>query len=285
MKQVIYIDILIAVNLFINYFVLIATASFLHLKIKTRRLIFSEALGAVYSLYIFLPETGTAVSAAVKLAMAITIVWAGFGRLGKKLFIKTFLCFFSINFAFSGIMFALWCTFKPRGMQVSNGVVYFDISPFVLIISTLLAYILIEFIGRIVGKRENKNTKCAISIMRKGLTETVFARVDTGNLLTEPFSGLPVIVVKNGVLKRTVPPEIDMLGLDNCNKDRVFNQIDAKMRFVPFKTISGEGLLPAFKPDQVCIESGPPKEAYVAVCSKNMMGEDTNALVGYEFIN
>ena len=62
MKEVIYIDVLIAVNLFINYFLIISTAKFLHLKTQKSRLILGEILGGIYSLYILLPPTNFFVS-------------------------------------------------------------------------------------------------------------------------------------------------------------------------------------------------------------------------------
>ena len=59
MKQVIYIDVLIIVNLFVNYFILLTTSKFLNLKLKLSRLILGEILGAIYSLYIFIPAPNT----------------------------------------------------------------------------------------------------------------------------------------------------------------------------------------------------------------------------------
>ena len=47
MKQVIYVDVLIIVNLFVNYFLLLTTSKFLNLKLKLSRLILGEILGAM----------------------------------------------------------------------------------------------------------------------------------------------------------------------------------------------------------------------------------------------
>ena len=47
MKQVIYVDVLVAINLFVNYFLLLATAKFFSLSVKRYRILLASALGAV----------------------------------------------------------------------------------------------------------------------------------------------------------------------------------------------------------------------------------------------
>ena len=54
---------------------------------------------------------------------------------------------------------------------------------------------------------------------------------------------------------------------------------DFKIRFIPFQTVSGEGLLPAFKPDVVKIKNDFEKEAYIAVCSKEVLPDGTFSLI------
>ena len=153
MKQVIYVDVLIIVNLFVNYFLLLTTSKFLNLKLKLSRFILGEILGSIYSLYIFIPEPNLFVSVLVKLFMSITMVAAAFEFNKIKQFLKIIVCFYAVNFAFSGTMFTLWCFLKPNGMIINNDIVYFNISPLTLIISTVVYYIIIEIINRVIEKK------------------------------------------------------------------------------------------------------------------------------------
>ncbi len=286
MKQVIYIDILIAVNLFINYFLLAATAKFLCLKWKTWRLIFGEVLGAVYSLYILIPEFNLLLSIVIKFFMSFTIIWATFGAKNIKIFIKTLLCFYSVNFAFSGIMFAAWCIFRPNGMAINNGVVYFNISPVMLISSTLVSYILIEFINRIVGKKENKSRWCDVNIKFGDKSAVLKAKVDTGNSLREPFSDLPVIVVRKSSAAEILPDDMFINMTDKSKTNiNILQNIKYKIRMIPFKTVSGDGLFPAFKPSGISIAGGPEKKAYVAVCPNQTLPEETCALINPDLMD
>ncbi len=286
MKQVIYVDILIAVNLFINYFLLAATSKFLCLKWKTWRLILGETLGAIYSLYILLPEFNLLLSIIIKFFMSFTIIWATFGSKNIKTFVKTLLCFYSVNFAFSGIMFAAWCVFRPNGMAINNGVVYFNISPLMLIFSTLVSYMLIEFINRIIGKKENKTRWCDVNV-KLGNKSVVFrAKVDTGNSLREPFSDLPVIVARKSIVSEILPDNmfVNINDKSKANLD-VIENIKYKIRMIPFKTVSGDGLFPAFKPHSVSVAGGPDKNAYIAVCSNQTLPEETLALINPDLMD
>ena len=77
-------------------------------------------------------------------------------------------------------------------MTVNNGVVYFNISPVMLIVSTIVSYIIIETINRLLERKENKNFVCDVVIAIGGKEIKVRSKIDTGNSLKEPFSNLPL---------------------------------------------------------------------------------------------
>lgn len=278
MKQVIYIDVLICVNLIINYFLILATSKFLYLKLKRARLILGEVLGAIYSLYILLPDYPIFVSLITRLFMAATIMGTVFGFKNFKVLLKSMVYFFVVSFLFSGIMFGMWYVFRPKGMAINNGVVYFNISPLLLIASSMIAYTVIEVTNRILEKKENKNLICSVTI-KMGEREVGFtAKIDTCNFLREPFSNLPVIVVCDEVIKQILPENFEFLLKGNALQN-FESKSDFKIRFVPFQTVAGEGLLPAFKPDAVKIKGSFEKEAYVAVCSAKVLPSGADSLI------
>lgn len=283
MKQIIYVDILIGVNLIINYFLLLTTSKFLCLKFKRFRLIFGEILGSVYSLYILLPDAPFFISLMIKLFMAFTIIIVVFGFKNIKIFCKTLVCFYLVSFSFSGIMFALWYIFKPNGMAINNGIVYFNISPTMLIFSTVIAYFILEFISRILEKKESKRLIFDIHITIGDKSVKLKAKVDTCNSLTEPFSNLPVIVVSRSAIKDILPNEfpnsISICDYANSNKN-----LGIKLRFIPLRTVSGEGILPAFKPDSIII-NGLEKEAYIAICEEQILPSEIPSLLNLSLVD
>lgn len=269
MEQTIYVDVLVGVNLFINYFLLLATAKFLLLPIKRKRLVLASAIGAVYSLTILIPAINPVLSVFVKLLMSASIIWAAFGYGNINVFVKKTAVFYIINFAFAGLMMAIWYFLSPSGLIIKNSVVYFDISPLLLIALTVLCYLLITFLNRITGRQMPKGLFCRVTVKRGNSSCVFSAKVDTGNSLKEPFSGNPVVVAYEKAVSAVVPTEGSI-----C------------LRVVPYGTVSGEGLLKAFKPDSFTVLYGKhkaeTKNVYIAV-SKTKPG-DCDALLNPELL-
>lgn len=288
MKQTIYVDILIAVNLFINYILLLLTAKFLSLKWKSIRLFLGEILSGIYSLYILFPGTDLFLSIFIKFIMAITIVLCVFGFKSLKSFIKITLCFYAINFLFSGIMLGMWILFRPNSMEMNNGVVYFNISPIVLIASTIVSYFIIEIFYRVIGKNHMKNSFYEIKINIENSPVKLKAKVDTGNILREPFSNLPVIIVRKSTAEKIIPQNLMNL-LNGYYENNTYNisssEIKYTIRMVPFKTVAGSGIFPAFKPKNIVNNEGILKKAYIAICPDRTLSEEIGALINPELIS
>ena len=138
MKQTIYVDVLMAVNFFISYFLLLACAKFLTLPAKRGRMAAASGLGAVFSLSVLLPEFPAVLSLAGKLLMSVAMVLCAFGFGGIKRLVRNTLAFYIINFAFAGLMVAIWYFFAPQGLVIRNSVVYFNLSPVLLILLTVV---------------------------------------------------------------------------------------------------------------------------------------------------
>lgn len=290
MGQVIYIDVLIAINLFINYFILVTVSKFLYIKISKIRLVLGSALGAVYSVYILFPRCNIILSVFIKLLMAASIVLVVFGCSSIKTYIKFMLCFYSMSFVFSGVMFALWCAVEPVGMVINNGVVYFNISPIILLVSTVISYTIIQIISKVVGRQKDGKTFCDMEIKIYDKVVTVRAKIDTGHNIKEPFSGLPVIIICKEVLKDVIPKEIiDFPNIQDNERDSesIKYGIKNKVRLIPFSTVMGKGILPAIKIDYVTFQGKNEKikkEAYVAICLNEIIEEGFEALVSPELV-
>lgn len=261
LKQTIYIDVLMAVNFLITYFLLLACAKFLSLPAKRGRLAAAAGLGAALSLTVLLPEFPTVLSLTAKLAMSVVIILCAFGFGGMKRFIRNTLAFYIVNFAFAGLMIAVWFFFAPQGLIIRNSVVYFNISPVMLILLTVACYAVITLIGRITGRQAPKDLVCRITVFRDGVTCDCNAQVDTGNSLREPFSNDPVVVIEKDTILRLVPPE------GNLN-----------FRLVPYDTVSGSGVLKAFRPDRMTIYYGKNiiqvSKVYIAVSETRLNGSE-----------
>ena len=286
MKQTIYIDVLISVNLFINYFLLLSVTKILDLKLERKRLIISAFIGSLYSLFILLPPINLIFSLVIKLIMSATIVFIAFEVASPRMFLKTLGIFYGTNFLFGGAIFFLWYFVSPNGLFINNNMVYLNLSPLFLVATTFLAYIIIELINRFVGEKSISTTNCDLLISYGNQSVIVKSKVDTGNTLREPFSNIPVIVVQYQSVESVVPEALKGYIYSTKGSNISLNSYESYtfsgLRMIPLRTVSGEGLLPAFKPDYIKILSKAnniKKEAYVAVCTKKIFDDKYQALI------
>lgn len=286
MKQTIYIDVLIAVNIFINYFLLLATAKFLAICRVRLRILAAAVLGAAYSLTILLPYIPTVLSLLMKLAMSATLIFVAFPKGSIKQFFKSLSCFYMMNFAFAGLMMALWYFLSPQGVFIKNSIVYIPISPVILIAATSVCYEIIRLVYRFIGKHEVSGGCCTVVIYRDEKTITCTAKIDTGNSLVEPFSHYPVIVMEYEALSELFNVEMRAFFQEKRWERTgyiVGSENIPRIRMVPFQTISGIGVLPAFSPDKVVIKSAKKQietgDVYVAVCQEKITNDGFRALI------
>ena len=291
MKQVVYIDVLFVLNLFVNYLILLATAKLMRFKSSRWRLLGGAALGGIYALLIFTPVIHIVYTLAAKLLFSLSIVLTSFKNLNLKQTAKAMGCFYGVNFAFAGAMFALWMTVKPKGMVVHNGIVYFDISIITLVITAIAIFFLLSFIGKMSKRHVPDTHKYQLTISMDGQEIRTDALMDTGNSLTDAFSDTPVIVAEYQTLQPLFPAHLELFfqGKENSLVYQMDREWSRRIRLIPFSSMGGEGLLPAFRPDKITIQSG--SEAFVAekvlvaVCRGILPQSEYGALLNPDLIN
>ncbi len=292
MKQTIYVDVLLAVNLFINYFLLLATAKFLAVRRLRLRMLASAALGSAYSLTLLLPEIPVALSLLMELFMAASLVFLAFPNEGVKRFFKALACFYAMNFAFAGLMMALWYFTAPQGMVMKNSVVYFNISPLFLIGTTAVCYVVIRLIYRFIGRHKIAGEYCTVTVFWQGKSVCCTAKIDTGNALVEPFSHYPVLVLEYRILEPLFSCQVQAFFRENKweSVGVAFEEQGApNIRMVPFQSVSGSGVLPAFLPEKITVKTGrvqiQVQQVYVAVCKEKITGDGFGGLLNPEILS
>lgn len=279
--QVIYVDVLILINLVVNYLLLLSTAAVAGLKIKSYRLIISSSLGAIYSLIIFIPDLNLCISILLKIACSVLMIFIAFIFNSIKQFIRAYASFLLSNFMFAGLMLAIWITFKPNGMIYQNGAVYFDVNAVYLIICAVISYITSFVISKFIKHRAPDSHIIDLTINNKCGSVLIKTLLDTGNALKEPFSSFPVIICEYNSIKELIPQNIK----DSMNKmtETDLSSIN-NIRFVSFKSVGGSGLLPAFKPQSVNFKIKGKEykntDVYIAVYNKSLSNGEYNALMG-----
>ena len=257
---VVYLDVLVVLNWFIDFLLLSSAARILRLTFKRWRLVLGALLGGVSACLIFLPAMPFALSMLVKLVAASLIVLTAFPWLGLRAYGKQMLVFFVISAAFAGIATAVWFFAAPAGLMVANGVVYFDVSPLLLVGLTVLSYGCIRIYDRFIRKKAPVNREYRLQLDGGAGTVELRALYDTGLHLTEPFSGKPVIVVRQSAVYPNLPPALREALSVQVTDDHVHSletgtvqAVASRLRMVPYQTVGGKGLLPAFQAPKTVI--------------------------------
>ena len=104
-----------------------------------------------------------------------------------------------------------------------------------------------------------------ITVTAEGKTVTLSALCDSGNLLEEPLTRLPVIVLTKKAMEQILPHSLKTVFFDKIlSADSISPRMMKKTRFIPTTTVSGESLLCGFIPDFVTID-GTQKRACLAL--------------------
>jgi len=239
--MVIYADVLIILNTYINFILLRLSGYFVGAEINRLRLFSGALAGGVYSLIILADGMSRGVSVILKIAVSALIVIISFRQHGIRYFLRCFLSFYTVSFVFAGLMLALWIFVSPDTMMYNNGEVYFGFDTMTLLVTATVCYGLLRLIYFFIEKRTAKASLFNIEIYFLDKVISCRALLDSGNNLRDYFTSLPVILVSEEKLRE--------LMQDDITREKL------KVRYIPFSTIGGEGLVPVFRPDRVRIYS------------------------------
>ena len=284
--MIIYIDILIILNMFVDYLLLLSCSILLKIKLKKLRLILGAVVGSLFSLFILLPELNVFLNLFLKILSGSFLVLIAFGFKEKLVFLKAVIIFFGENLIFIGMTFFIWVFVSPPSMFFKNGVTYISISPFVLIVSSLFAYIATSIIDFFLSRRVNSKKIYKIEVEFNGNKIFLDALYDSGNCLVEPFSGKPVCVCEYRKLIKFFSDEFvkffeDFFKNVGCVENL---NLKKKIKLIPCDTVSGSIVLPAFCPQSFYVlDFNGERKAYdclVAVTIKNISDGEYAAIIG-----
>ncbi len=294
----IYLDIVLLENLCMNYIILFATGYIMKIKMKQGKLILSSLLGGVYAVISYLEILPLYSNFSMKILLSVLMVYIAFGPKEIKKLAKQLIIFYLISFAFGGCAFALLYFIKPQEILMKNGV-YIGTYPIkIALLGGIIGFIITYIAFRIVKtKIRKKDMLYKITIKIEGKEISVNAMLDTGNLLKEPITGMPVIVVQKNELYSVIPEKVlnnieELIGGEN--KELINNLEEkeylTKFRLIPFSSIGKQnGLMLGLKADEVYIELEEEKErrtdVIIGIFSQALTKNNTyTALIGLDLL-
>lgn len=217
--MVVYLDTLFLLNALMDYLLLLCSARLAGEALHRIRMALAAVLGGIYAAAVMLPGTDFLLHPACKVGAAVLMVLIGLGA-SRRLLRQTVI-FFALACAFGGGVLAV-SLLGREGLSLGGGLIYSGMDIKIVLLSAAGCYALITLTLQRVGRHTagRELVRATLRLLDKEISFT--ALVDTGNTLTDPASGRPVLVMD---AQRVLP-----LLPEEC-------RVDAKMLNTPVQAL------------------------------------------------
>ena len=270
--KVIYLDALFLLNLLADYLLCLSAGRICGLVLRRGRYCLAALWGALYAAAAYWPSLCFLALPPLRLAAGLLMGLIAYGAERRPLRCTAVLL--AVTAAFGG---ALWAISLAAGSSLDGGLVPLDSR--ILLLAFALCYAALRLLWRCRGRAEQKRVQVRLGFLGRECRFT--ALLDTGNSLSDPLSGAPVLVAcpkalrpvlrEHTALFQDLPP-VDLLEIS----DRI-PELKGKLRLLPYSALGGGGLLPVFRPDYLQIDGK--KEQVLVGLSPRAAGEDFDALL------
>ncbi len=250
--QVIYLDVLAALNFAMDYGILRASGSISGRTCSGRRLTAAAALGAGYAvLCVLIPW---AAAAPLRLLCIGGLSAVAFDCRRRAVWIRNTVTVLLVSFVFGGCVSALSTLCGADFYR--SGVLTVPVSRTVVLSAAALAYAISAVVFRRSASDQMPRTE-RVTIRAGGRTAVVCLLRDSGNLLHDPLTGKPVLILTMQSAQTLFPEALE------C----------AEEQRIPYSTLGGTGWLKALTPEEIRCADGSRYDAVIALSEQDMGAE------------
>ena len=258
----IYLDVIFLENLILNFLILYAVGIETKSKVKFVRIVVSSAVGSVYTVLLYMINNDFFHSIIMKILLSLVMNYIAYKTDNIKELLKKIVYFYLTSFVFGGGALALIYVVNTGKISIHNGVIFGKYTLLTIMIGVIVSFIVIIISFKLIKNTiTKKDLICTINIKVNDKVIKTKALIDTGNLLKEPITNIPVIVVEHKLLKNIISDEIlenieNILGGDLKNVSEITkNEYLSKMKIIPFSSLGKQnGILLGIKAQEAIIE-------------------------------
>jgi len=254
----IYLDLILLENIIMNYIIILATGMICRVNIKYIRVFLSSLLGAIYAIITYIVKLQLYNNQITKIVVSVCMVYIAFNCSNIKIMLKQLVIFYLTSFCFGGAAYYLLYNLSPNLIKTINGY-FFGIYPIkIAILCGILGFFIINISFKIIKNKLNKKDMLYnIEIFYKENKANIKVMLDTGNLLKDPITNIPVLIVESKKLKSIISENIlrniEDIIYDN-NIEKIDEDIKTRCSIIPFSTIGKtNGIIIGFRPDYIKI--------------------------------
>ena len=252
---VIYLDTLFFLNAVMDYLLLLCSARLAGEQLHRPRMALGAAFGGAYAAAAVLPGMEFLLQPVFKVGSAVLMVVVGLGA--SRRLLRQAVIFFALACAFGGGVLAV-SLFGGTGLSLGGGLVYSGMDIKIVLLSAAGCYVVLTLALNRMGRHTaaaGELVRARLRLVDREVSFTVL--VDTGNTLTDPVSGRPVMVADADAVATLFPqgegPGREELtapaqALGRLNKGR----LRGRFRLLPYRAVGVEcGLLLTVRLDNV----------------------------------
>ena len=280
MDRTVYVDLFFMINFSMDFLCIFLTSKLLSGRTRVIRWVCAAVVGGIYAdIALFMPIDGIW-EIVVDVVVCALMCFIAFG-VKDSLFLHTSV-YIVISVAVGGGMTALSILLNKADIGVDE-IEGDGISVWLLVILAVISGAVTLLGGRTIKRRSSKRYADVI-IEIFGRTRCFRAFCDSGNLLRDPISGSPCVLVRRAALNDILPEELrvaDVTGLMGMDREK-----GKRIRLIPASSALGEGMLVAFRADSVKISNGGEREvdALVALVDADRFGGECDLLLPSELL-
>lgn len=279
----VYVDMLFLVNGGMDALCLCLTARMLHRSLPLWRLASAAVMGGVYGVLALFIEVAAPAALVIDVAVCLAMCCMAFGR--RRLWLTGGL-YLLVSMVMGGVMTALYHWLNRAGAAALLPSGEEGLSSIAFLLLAMIGGGVTFLWGRVFRKAESRReTAVTLSITYGGKTVTLSGMIDSGNLLTDPVGGLPVIAVKREAVESLWSPSLKAFLAAPALTAESLSHIPEgrRLRLIPTDTATGAGLLVAVLPDEITLaevgKNAPPHRVSALISPVPLAGSPSEAMV------
>lgn len=247
--MVVYIEDVIIDNLVINFIILSLTIFSLREKNKIIKTFLSSVIGCGFSIILTFFNLSLVYTILIKVLTGLIMCCVVIHKFTLKKWLLFFTVFLSFTFLMGGFCFFIIYLFGGEVYSVKN--MQYNLPVSLGVIFALLGayvYLLIKAIKIFYKKQKLENFNYTLLIKANDKKIKVKAYLDSGNLLQDSLTGLPVVIVN-------FYTALNLFNKEICLMDFLTERLNHKIkgRYIDVGTVSGKSKMFIFKPEQANI--------------------------------
>lgn len=290
MKTVIYIDVLLVTNFFINLLLLSATAAFLRIRVHRLRLLCGTLIGTACSLVLLIPDIGFVMNLILKTVVSICMSCVVFAGKNLRGICRQSFCFFAVSCFFAGFMLLIKTVFSSETLIVNNATTYFAVGSGQIVVISAVCYVCLRLIINFVHRTQVDKKVVRVSVICDTKQVDLKAFVDSGNHLFDPISQKAVSLVNFDSVSELLPTDLFSFFSGELSVGSIpVSAWNRRICLIPAHFAVGESLLPAFRADKMIIitQEGTfvAENPLLAVTKADFFSDNTSVLLHPSMLN